>query len=522
MKIVRMTLENICGLEGGEIFADGANVLISGQNGAGKTTYANAYSLLMTGKFYDGTSGDVNFQDTSGNYNRDGKVHAVEVEFENGLTLRREFLNKFDKQKNFTGMTQKFYVNGVPMKQKEFDAKINRLTQGAPINPFGFCKMAWKERRQILMSMIEVDDAEILRDFPELQLGKLDAQSFMDAKKNVIRHIEAELANIPARIDELKQQVLDGDISELQQKISAKSEEIVKLQSGGRNTAQLKSAIRQAEFEISRVQEVIDDTQIKFSELGAKYNEVKKSVPGKCPYCEQLMPVEKFQQSKNAELNKLKKQGWAAKDLISQRRKKLVEVSKELEKLKAELAEAEKVPDNSAQLSKAMSERDELQSQLYKLQRSAENKNRIEELKQRETKLNVEVADLQRQINLAEKFQRQKIKTIEDAINAKFEVVKFKMFDRCINGAVKEICEPMMGGVTFDNLSKGEKLKASLDVLKTMQEFYKVELPVWIDDVESYTSNSFVDLPNQIFYLKAVEGQELKIEVEEQKKTVAA
>ena len=146
----------------------------------------------------------------------------------------------------------------------------------------------------------------------------------------------------------------------------------------------------------------------------------------------------------------------------------------------------------------------------------------IEELKQRETKLNVEVADLQKQINLAEKFQRQKIKTIEDAINAKFEVVKFKMFDTCINGAVKEICESMIGGVTFDNLSKGEQLKASLDILKTMQEFYKVELPVWIDDAESYTSNSLVDLPNQIFYLKAVEGQELKIEVVKKKKAVAA
>ena len=520
MKILNLKVENICGNEGGEIFADGANVLLSGQNGAGKSTYANAYSLLMTGKFYDGTTGEVNFQDASGNYIRDDKVHAVEVEFESGLHLRREFLNKFDKQKNFTGVTQKFFVDGVPYKQKDFDAKINRLTQGAPINPFGFCKMAWKERRQILMSMIAVDDAEILKNFPELELGKLDAQSFMDAKKNIIRHIEAELANIPARIDELKQQVIDGDISELQQKISAKSEEILKLQSGGKNTAQLKSAIRQAEFEISNVQRVIDDTQANFSELGKKFNEVKKSVPGKCPYCQQAMPLEKFQQSKNAELNKLKKQGWTAKDLISQRRKKLVEVSKELEKLKAELAEAEKVSDNSAQVKQAMAERDELQSQLYKLQRSAENKNRIEELKQRETKLNVEVADLQKQINLAEKFQRQKIKTIEDAINAKFEVVKFKMFDTCINGAVKEICEPMIGGVTFDNLSKGEQLKASLDILKTMQEFYKVELPVWIDDAESYTSNSFVDLPNQIFYLKAVEGQNLKIEVE--KKAVAA
>ena len=393
MKIKKLKLENFKGIENLEIFANGENVLISGENGTGKSTIADAFYWLLTGKLANGTTGEVNFQDSSGNYIRDDKVHAVEVEFESGLHFRREFLNKFDKQKNFIGVTQKFFVDGVPFKQKDFDAKINRLTQGAPINPFGFCKMAWKERRQILMSMIAVDDAEILKNFPEIELGKLDAQSFMDAKKNIIRHIEAELANIPARIDELKQQVIDGDISELQQKISAKSEEILKLHSGGKNTAQLKSAIRQAEFEISNVQRVIDDTQANFSELGKKFNEVKNSVPGKCPYGQQPMPLEKFQQSKNAELNKLKKQGWTAKDLISQRRKKLVEVSKELEKLKAELAEAEKVPDNSAQVKKAMAERDELQSQLYKLQRSAENKNRIEELKRRETELNQQIAD---------------------------------------------------------------------------------------------------------------------------------
>ena len=172
MKILKMTLKNICGVENGEIFADGADVFITGKNGSGKTTYANAYSLLMTGKYFDGATGEVNFQDASGNYIRDDKVHAVEIEFESGLHLRREFLNKFDKQKKFTGITQKFYADGAPLKQKDFDAKINRLTQGMPVNVLSFCKMAWKERRQILMSMIAVDDAEILKNWTRTILIK--------------------------------------------------------------------------------------------------------------------------------------------------------------------------------------------------------------------------------------------------------------------------------------------------------------------------------------------------------------
>lgn len=103
---------------------------------------------------------------------------------------------------------------------------------------------------------------------------------------------------------------------------------------------------------------------------------------------------------------------------------------------------------------------------------------------------------------------------IEDAINSKFEFVKFKMFETLINGTVKEICEPMIDGVPYDDgLNRGAKFKAALDILRTLQKFYSIELPIFIDDAESYTSNSFVELPNQIFLLKVSEG-DLKIEVE--------
>ena len=147
---------------------------------------------------------------------------------------------------------------------------------------------------------------------------------------------------------------------------------------------------------------------------------------------------------------------------------------------------------------------------------AAKTQKRIEELKKLETELNQKIADSQKQIDLAEKFIRAKVKMIEDTINAQFEFVKFKMFETLINGSVKEICEPMIDGVPYNSgLNRGAKLKAALDILKTLQTFFGVELPIFIDDAESYTSNSLVKIPNQLFLLKVVEGQEvLKIDVE--------
>lgn len=80
---------------------------------------------------------------------------------------------------------------------------------------------------------------------------------------------------------------------------------------------------------------------------------------------------------------------------------------------------------------------------------------------------------------------------------------------------VKECCEPLLNDVPYYALSKGEQLKASLDILKALQGAYGVELPVFIDDAESYTSNSFVELPNQVILLKAVEGvKKLQIDID--------
>lgn len=140
-----------------------------------------------------------------------------------------------------------------------------------------------------------------------------------------------------------------------------------------------------------------------------------------------------------------------------------------------------------------------------------------EKLKAEERKINVEIAEMQGQIELAESYIREKVRITEGKINSRFEFVKFKMFERQKNGELKECCEPMLENIPYGNLSKGEKLKVALDVLRTLQKNFDVTLPIFIDDAESYTSNSLIDVDNQIFRLTAAEGvKELQIEVEKE------
>lgn len=552
MKIHSIAIENFKAIEKLEIYANGANVVIRGQNGTGKSSVADAFMWLLTGKFSDGTSGEVNQYDAEGRLIRDKKIHAVEIELDDKTVIRREAVNVFDKFGNFKSTTQNFFINGVELKQKDFDAEISKITGGAALNPFSFCLMNWKERRNILMRMCPVDNAAVIAsnaDFQNLNLKNYAVEAFISAQKTEIKKLSAELQGIPARIDELshKKFVIEGDEETLRAEIEkskadlkaaadkvAQTQKLMAERDKPKNELlKIQRSIGKIENEIECGKMRIEQADKNIEELRIEYKKIYTSKAGTCPTCGQTMPVEKFTATKNKKIAEISAQGQKLRierdkiaSEISDKKEELEHFKWQAEEIQAQINAAE----NSASmddLNAAISERDKIISEstqatnnlarfLQNRDDAEKTKQRIEELKKLESELNQRKADCERQIDLAEKFIRAKVKLIEDTVNSKFEFVKFKMFETLINGSVKEICEPMIDGVPYNSgLNRGAKFKAALDILRTLQKFFGVELPIFIDDAESYTSNSLVKIPNQLFLMKAVEGQEvLKIEVE--------
>ena len=541
-------MENFKGEKRREIVADGANVIISGQNGTGKTTIFDAYTWALTGKFSDGSIGEVNFYDADGKLIRDGKIHAVEIELDDKTVIRRESLNTFDKCGNFKATTQNFFIDGVDLKQKEFELEILKITGGAALNPFGFCQMAWKERRKILMKMCPIDNAAVMASneiFQELNFENFAPDAFITAQKEEIKNLRKELIKIPARIDELSLKKFDtsGDEERLRAEIERTKAELKtaaeKVQSIQKNIAErekpkaelfkIQREIGKLETEIERLKIKLEQAEKNRSEKREDYIKIYTSKGGICPTCGQNLPLEKFKEIKDKKIAEILTQGNQLKNECEKLASEISAKENELEIFKRQAEKNSIAIESFASmddLNAAISERDKIISQntdaTNNLARFLQNRDdaektarRIEELKKLEKEINQNIADIERQINIAEKFIRAKVKMIEDTVNSKFEFVKFKMFETLINGTVKEICEPMIDGVPYDDgLNRGARFKAALDILRTLQKFYSIELPIFIDDAESYTSNSFVELPNQIFLLKVSEGK-LKIDVEE-------
>ena len=514
MTIDTLTIENFKSIKNLRIEFGGNNATISGQNGSGKTSILDAVCWLLTNKMADGKTGE------SGNFHDNDKITVVEMKLDSGLVIRRECNGK-----------SVYFVHGVPYNATDFKACVNEIFKNAVpalLTPFNFCRLHYSERRNILLHLfannIKIDTAEFA-DIAE-DLKKLTPAQIIKRETQNLKQLEKELVTIPARISEIQSNISTVDTESLQTEIAALEIEI------SANADKIKSfqaAPKTESADIMKLESGLEGLRARYAtaenELAAlrkRYEELSRATTGTCPTCGSKVPAANLKKIQ-AQLSEIALKG---KELAEKQEllKKAAAVSKnKIAELRAQADTFNSDPADENALQAALVERDELQEKLSQLKfelaevkRNAQLQKRIEQLKAREIKLGADKTLSDKKIFLAETYIRRKIELTEQTINQQFQFVTFKMFDSFkVAEGVKECCEPYLNGVPYVALSKGEQLKVSLDILKALQRAFGIELPVFIDDSESYTSNSFVDLPNQIIKLVAAEGvQKLQIDLE--------
>lgn len=522
MKIDYLKIENFKGVDGLNIYFQRSNAIISGQNGTGKTTVLDAVCWLLTNKMSDRKTAE------SANYHNSTKTTIVEMKID-GITLRRECNGK-----------SLYYVCGTQYSATDFKISVSGIFKNAIptlLTPFNFYRMHYSERRNILLNLFAKDIVVDTAEFADIaeDLEQLSPEQILKRETQMQKKIDKELTEIPARISELQNQEfvtidaaeVQAKIEDLNEKIADKLEEIKQMQSVTKTkfepfnqSIKLESDALKLEDKVNELRANYVSNDVTLKRLREEFATIKAAMSGTCPTCGNKVPAANLDKLQ-ARLDEIIAQG---KEIAEKQEllKKGAEVSKtkaaelhaQAEKLKAQFESDDEKANATEKLNNALIERDELQEELSQAkmklaesQRAIANKKRLDELKAREIELGVAKSKCDKKIYLAVSYIRRKIELTEQTINSQFEFVQFKMFESYkVAEGVKECCEPMMNGVPYAALSKGEQLKASLDILNTLQKAYGVELPVFIDDAESYTSNSFVNLPNQVILLKAVEG----------------
>lgn len=144
----------------------------------------------------------------------------------------------------------------------------------------------------------------------------------------------------------------------------------------------------------------------------------------------------------------------------------------------------------------------------------AQAKARVEDLKTEQRQISQKIADVEKEIYLLEEFNKAKVNLLSEKINAHFKIVRWKLFERQINGGYNPVCEPMINGQAYSTaLNSGHKILAELDIIQALQRIYDVSVPVFLDNAERINDFNIPEMDCQLITLSVTEDPELVVEV---------
>ena len=198
----------------------------------------------------------------------------------------------------------------------------------------------------------------------------------------------------------------------------------------------------------------------------------------------------------------------------------------EYQKITAEIAHAEealKQMNNGAEQRREINHaKVEKAAEISRLQtliaESEKTQERVDELKEEQRNVGQLLADCQQELDLLRDFQKAKCDMLSEAVNKMFFFVKWRLFKMNQDGeGYQEVCEPMIENEPYGRrLNHGSRALAELDICNTFQNIYGVNLPIFIDDSESLSSDTIDKISSsfdkQMIFLK-VDGCDLKIEI---------
>ena len=267
-----------------------------------------------------------------------------------------------------------------------------------------------------------------------------------------------------------------------------KAEELKQITDKG---TELKKAIEKDKAELEQMQATLkenEDNEITLSEsikgLEAAYAEIPQSVD--------ITDMDQYKE--------IQKQ-IAEKESAMQSENSVSEIKKQLkveeEQLRQQLQAVE------SEIAKSSTEADE---------------QRLDELRKQRMDLEQSKADAEKILDLLNELDKAKNNALSDAINSRFGMVKWQLWELAKNGGYKNVCIPTVDGMSLLDISanKAKKVLGKLDICNSIQKITGNCLPVFLDDCESLDGEnikkSMEIAESQLILLQVTDDEKLKVE----------
>lgn len=197
-----------------------------------------------------------------------------------------------------------------------------------------------------------------------------------------------------------------------------------------------------------------------------------------------------------------------------------IKLSNEVKQLEEQVANITSVSTDGelkAKKANAQVEIEKINSLFARKENIEKTQARIAELEKQEEELGQQMQNLEQQQYLIEKFTVTKVELVEKAINSKFKVARFKLFNTLINGSIEETCVTLINGVDFPDANHAAQILVGLDIIETLNNYYNISAPVFIDNSEAISSS--YNINTQLIRLTVSNDTSLRVELEDNNET---
>ncbi|MBS6765613.1 MAG: hypothetical protein KH304_18815 [Clostridium sp.] len=160
----------------------------------------------------------------------------------------------------------------------------------------------------------------------------------------------------------------------------------------------------------------------------------------------------------------------------------------------------------------------EVEKQIAVAGRNIEIDEQIADLQKKQREYEQAKADSEKILDQLDTLSKRKNELLVDEINQHFEVVKWILFDYQKNGNYKETCIPAVisdaGDLTkWEDMNGGLKVKVRLDICYSLQKFFGMYYPVFLDEAAEVNDWNIPRNDNtQLIALNVTTDKELKVE----------
>lgn len=166
---------------------------------------------------------------------------------------------------------------------------------------------------------------------------------------------------------------------------------------------------------------------------------------------------------------------------------------------------SEEIADIDKRIAATKEHRINLETELNKYEEAKRIDTRVAELESQQAELAAEKSKLDEASYLMDEFVKAKVNMLEDVINSRFKLARFKMFNVMLNGNVEECCETTYKGVPYRSMNNAARINVGLDIINALTSYFKVNAPVFIDNAEAVTE--FIPVNSQTIKLIVDESE---------------